>query len=136
MERCCGYGWRDASWGLRQPIDDARPLKPGDTIISWGSPEIGGYGCELGRTIILGQPTEEQRRYFELMLGAQEAALNALEPGVPCSEVDKAVLRYARRHKVEHLLLHHTGHGKGLEIHEAPFFRRGVHTTAGHGVYM
>jgi len=110
---------------LPHPIDDARPLHEGDVIISWGSSVVGGYESELERTMILGKPTDEQRRYFELMVGAQDAALAAIEPGVPCSRVDEAVLDFARQHDIEGLLRHHSGHGKGLQIHEAPFFDQG-----------
>jgi Xaa-Pro dipeptidase len=55
------------------------------------------------------------------MLGARQAALDTLRPGVTCADVDGAVMRYFEQHDLLAHWRQHTGHGIGLRNHEAPF---------------
>lgn len=113
---------------LPHPIDDSTPLQVGDVLIPWGSGQLGGYHSELERTMILGKPTDKQRFFFEHMLEAQNIALDAIRPGIPCSEVNNKVRAYLKQHQLEPYVRHHSGHGLGMEIHEAPFLDSGDHT--------
>ncbi|MFN8484263.1 MAG: Xaa-Pro peptidase family protein [Anaerolineae bacterium] len=114
---------------LPHPIDDATPLAVGDVLIPWGSGQLGGYHSELERTMILGKPSDRQRYFFEHMLEAQQAALDAIRPGIPCSEVNDAVQRYFDAHSLQPYVRHHSGHGLGMEIHESPFLDSGDQTV-------
>ena len=98
-----------------------RMIRRGDVIGAGATADIGGYYCELERTLIFGEPTAKQKRYFEAMVKAQEAAFNALKPGARCSDVDRATCDVFKNAGLSHLVLHHTGHGLGLEEHEPPF---------------
>ena len=102
-------------------IATKRPMKDGDVLITGAGAEIGGYSCELERTMILGEPTLKQQKYFEIMLMAQEAAFKALRPGVKCSSVDKATSKVLKKAGLSKMMRHHTGHGLGLEGHEPPW---------------
>ncbi len=113
---------------LPHPIDDSTPLQEGDVLIPWGSGQLGGYHSELERTMILGRPTDRQRLFFEHMLEAQNIALDTIRPGVPCSEVNDKVRAYLTRYDLLPYVRHHSGHGLGMEIHEAPFLDSGDHT--------
>jgi Xaa-Pro aminopeptidase len=98
-----------------------RMIRKGDVIGAGATADVGGYYCELERTIILGKPTAKQKRYFNVMVKAQEAAFRALKPGAKCSEADMATCDVFKKAGLQHLVLHHTGHGLGLEGHEPPF---------------
>jgi Xaa-Pro aminopeptidase len=98
-----------------------RPLREGDVLVTGAGADVGGYSCELERTMILGEPTVKQQRFFEVMLKAQDQALKALRPGVKCSSVDEATQRVFRKAGFAKLTRHHTGHGLGLEGHEPPW---------------
>lgn len=93
----------------------------GDILITGAGADVGGYSCELERTMILGEPTLKQQRRFGIMMKAQEVAFNALKPGVKCSSVDKAVRKTIKNAGLTGLTRHHTGHGLGLEAHEPPW---------------
>ena len=122
--------------GLPHPLDTNRPIEAGDVIIGWAGGTLDGYGSELERTMILGEPTSEQRRLFQIMLDAQQLAIDTIRPGIPCSAVDKAVRNYAEEMGVTSMLRHHSGHGKGLEIHEMPFFDQGDDTILQPGMLL
>lgn len=101
-----------------------RKIKEGDVLITGATGHIWGYASELERTLIVGRPTDEQKRYFEIMLEAHTAAIEAAGPGVPLSEVDQAAWKVFEKHNVAEYAQHHTGHHLGFEPHEAPFIDR------------
>jgi len=96
-------------------------IRKGDVVGTGATADVGGYYCELERTILFGKPTAKQKRYFNVMVKAQEAAFEAFKAGAKCSEVDKATFDVFKKAGLAHLVLHHTGHGLGLEGHEPPF---------------
>jgi Xaa-Pro aminopeptidase len=85
--------------------------------------------AEMERTLFVGEPTVEQRRYFDLMKQAREVAFNSIAPGRCCAEVDKAVTEFWKSSGCADLARHHVGHALGLEAHEAPFLDQGENTV-------
>jgi Xaa-Pro aminopeptidase len=79
-----------------------------------------GYCSDMTRTVHLGKPGAVERRAYESVLAAQEAAVAAVRPGVTCGEVDEAARSVLRKAGLEPYFTHSTGHGVGLEIHENP----------------
>lgn len=75
--------------------------------------------------MFVGDYTDEQEHYFELMLEAQTIAIDALGPGVPVAEVDEVVWEYFEEQGVTDLAEHHVGHNIGLGAHEPPYIDRG-----------
>jgi Xaa-Pro aminopeptidase len=111
-------------------------MRKGDVLVTGAGADVAGYSAELERTMILGKPTEKQKKYFEIMVKMQDAALSAYAPDVKCSEVDKATLKVARENGVTEYLLHHTGHGIGLEGHEPPWIDQGNHELLKPGMIL
>lgn len=93
----------------------------GDTLVTGASCPMFGYYSELERTMVLGEPSDEQRRYFGHMLALQDLAIDLCRAGNRCSDVDTAVRAYYERHGLEHTWRHHTGHAIGILYHEGPF---------------
>jgi Xaa-Pro aminopeptidase len=108
----------------------------GDVLVTGASTAMWGYQAELERTMIIGPPSDEQRRLFGHMKAAQEVAFDALRPGASCSEVDGAVRRYYEAHDLMPFWMHHTGHGIGLRYHEGPFLDTGDHTVLEPGMVL
>jgi Xaa-Pro dipeptidase len=100
-------------------------IQQGDVLVSGASADIDGYGSELERTMIVGEPTAEQTRAFDAMLALQTRAIEVMAPGVTAGEVELATVRLAQELGVADKLRHHVGHSIGLEGHEAPFLDRG-----------
>jgi Xaa-Pro dipeptidase len=99
-----------------------------DVLVTGASAPVWGYLSELERTMFVGDPSGEQERMFEHMLVLQDLALDAIRPGVRCSDVDKAVRAYFEEHGLWEHWRHHTGHAIGLRYHEGPFLDSGDHT--------
>ena len=80
-----------------------------------------GYHADCTRTSVVGaQPTEWQREVYELVATAQQAGRAALAPGVEYAAVDRAARELIKAAGYGEHFGHGTGHGVGLEIHEAP----------------
>ena len=102
-------------------IATRRMIRRGDVIVTGAGADVGGYSCELERTMIVGKPTPKQKRYFNVMVKAQDAAFKTFKPKAKCSEVDKATISVFKKAGLMDLVKHHTGHGLGLEGHEPPW---------------
>jgi len=103
-------------------------FQEGDVLVTGASAPIWGYVSELERTMILGTPSDDQKRMFEHMFNLQTLAMEALEPEKPCSAVDTEVRKYFEKHDLMPYWKHHTGHTIGLRYHEGPFLDIGDHT--------
>ncbi|WP_435180123.1 M24 family metallopeptidase [Halorussus sp. AFM4] len=102
-----------------------RRLREGDVLVTGATANVDGYFSELERTMFLGEPTDEQAHYFELMLEAQTVAIDALGPGVELAYVDEQVWDFFAEQGVADLARHHVGHNIGLGAHEPPYIDRG-----------
>lgn len=109
-------------------------LLPGDAIITGASANVGGYKSELERTMVVGEPSPEFRRYFDAMVQIQDAAFSAFRPGRRCAEVEADVVRAFQELGMQQHQRHHTGHGIGLEGHEQPFCDLGDETEVKPGM--
>ncbi|MGA8068989.1 MAG: Xaa-Pro peptidase family protein [Terriglobales bacterium] len=78
------------------------------------------YCSDRTRTVHVGRPSKEDRQLYDAVLEAQLAAIAAVVPGVTAGDVDEAARRVLRQRKLARHFTHSTGHGLGLEIHEAP----------------
>ena len=96
-------------------------FEPGDMLVTETAAPVWGYNAELERGMVIGTPTDEQRRLFEHVVAAQQAAFDAIRPGASCADVDQAVLDYFATHDILPFWRQHTGHAIGLRNHEAPF---------------
>jgi Xaa-Pro aminopeptidase len=103
-------------------------FQAGDVLVTGAGAPFWGYNSELERTMIIGAPSDEQRRMFEHMKVAQEVAFEALRPGALCADVDRAVRAYYEANDLMRYWKHHSGHAIGLRYHEGPFLDLGDRT--------
>lgn len=79
-----------------------------------------GYCSDMTRTVHVGRVSREARAWYNAVLEAQLAAVDAVRPGVTAGQVDEAARSVLRKSKLERYFTHSIGHGVGLEIHEPP----------------
>jgi Xaa-Pro dipeptidase len=79
-----------------------------------------GYASDASRTIAIGQPTDFDRKIYEITRQAQLAALDFVKPGVTAFEVDKVARDIITKAGYGEYFTHRTGHGIGMDVHEYP----------------
>jgi len=114
-------------------------LAEGDMVLIDTGCTVHGYNSDSTRSYVFGEPDAEQRRVWAVEREAQQAAFDAVRPGIACEEVDAAARRVLERrgfgpgYRLPGLP-HRTGHGIGLSIHEAPYLVRGDRTPLAPGM--
>ncbi len=101
--------------------------RPTDRVIGLGEPividmgaKVGGYCSDISRTIILGQEDETFRKVYDIVLGAQLAAMSNVRPGMTGAECDNLARSVIREAGHGDHFGHSLGHGVGLAVHESP----------------
>lgn len=103
-----------------------------------------GYCSDMTRTVHVGSVPRGSKQIYQAVLDAQEAAIEAVAPGVTAGAVDHAARSVLKKAKLDRYFIHSTGHGVGLEIHEPPRIAReqaevlqpGMVITIEPGVYL
>jgi Xaa-Pro aminopeptidase len=114
--------------GTLQP----QKLKEGDVVLIDGGCTVEGYESDVTRTGIFGKPSEKISRAFEVVRGAQDAALDAARAERLSGTVDeaaRAVITAAGYGPDYKFFTHRLGHGIGLDGHEHPYLVRGSKTV-------
>ena len=97
-----------------------RALAPGDLIRFDLGCLYQGYRSDIARTAVLGAPTEKQRRYYDAIRDGEQAAIAAMKPGVPVSQIFELAMKVTREAGMPHYQRNHVGHGIGLEPYDPP----------------
>jgi Xaa-Pro aminopeptidase len=132
----------------------ARKIEDGDIVVMDVGAQYSGYASDITRTVPAnGKFTPRQREIYEIVLGAQDAAIHALKPGMDmCRKGDKSVYKiaydYINSHgKDQHgkslgqYFIHGLGHNVGLNVHDPPQdlcrpFATGMVITIEPGIYI
>lgn len=121
-----------------------RVLSRGDLVTVDFGAYLDGFNSDMTRTVVLGEPDEFSREIYEVVRRAQEAGVAAARPGTTLVDVDKACRDIIEASGYGEYFVHSTGHGVGLEVHEAPaasqsgegFLEEGMTLTIEPGVYV
>lgn len=99
-----------------------RKLCAGDVVIlDFGTREQ-GYHSDITITCSVGEPADGRvHEIYALVLEAQQRALEAVRPGAPCAEIDRAARGVIEAAGYGDYFIHRTGHGLGLQVHEPPY---------------
>ena len=97
-----------------------RRLEPGSFVTMDFGCIVDGYCSDMTRTIAVGEPGEEMRRVYQIVLEAQRAGIAAARAGIPGREIDAAARKVIEDAGYGDYFGHGYGHSLGLEIHEGP----------------
>ncbi|MCL9817599.1 M24 family metallopeptidase [Natronocalculus amylovorans] len=107
-----------------------RVIQPGDPVVLDFGTRVDGYPSDQTRTVVFaGEPTAEFKTVHKLVKQAQQAAVAAVSPGMTAGEVDAAARDRIEAGGYGEQFIHRTGHGVGLEVHEAPDIVSGSDTV-------
>lgn len=97
-----------------------RRVREGDLVVIDFGALVDGYHSDMTRTVMVGEPSETQRRMLASVHASQAAGVAAVRSGAKARDVDEACRAVLRDAGWEDAFLHGTGHGVGLDIHEPP----------------
>lgn len=105
--------------------DDKRVIGDQDLVILDFGCRYKGYCSDTSRTVFIGEPAEEQRKVYEIVLRANREAEKAVKEGVPAEQIDRIARDVITNEGYGEYFICRTGHGIGVEIHEEPFIKEG-----------
>lgn len=111
-----------------KPHAHARPdyrIKEGDALLFDFGGTHQGFSADITRTFFVRQVSDYDRAFYDAVLRANEKGREVSRPGITASDVDDAVLKVLERSQFVAFCRHKTGHGLGLDVHEAPQIMRG-----------
>ncbi|HYO82683.1 MAG TPA: Xaa-Pro peptidase family protein [Bryobacteraceae bacterium] len=105
---------------------NSRRMDSGEVLLVDAGPECSMYASDLTRTVpVDGKWSKRQREIYNLVLGAQQAVIDAVRPGILLGGRDnkvglhKVALDYFEKHGVAKFFTHGIGHHVGLDVHDA-----------------
>jgi Xaa-Pro aminopeptidase len=117
------------AFGERAALPHARPtakrLRKNELVVLDLGAILGHYCSDITRTVYVGRAPKRIRTWYQAVLEAQKAAIAAAKSGAACGDVDGAARQVLAGYRIDHLFVHSTGHGLGLEVHEDPRVARG-----------
>ena len=134
--------------GARGALPHASPtaaqIRTGELVVVDMGAQQQGYCSDMTRMLHFGVPSGKVKRTYRAVLEAQLAAIDAVRPGATVASVDRMARQTLEKHGLREAFVHSTGHGLGLEIHEAPRIGRrgkgklasGMAITIEPGVYL
>jgi Xaa-Pro aminopeptidase len=105
-----------------------RRLQVGDTIIIDIVATLDGYKSDVTRVVHLGEPSPQVRAVHEIVLEANRRGREAAVAGATARDVDRAARAVIEQAGYGPYFIHRTGHGLGMEVHEAPWISAGSTT--------
>ena len=102
-------------------------LRPGDVLLIDFGGRLGGYNADITRTFFIGHATDEHAAIYETVLAANRLGRQICSPDLTAHDLDTAVTGVLRGSPFAELIVHKTGHGLGLDVHEPPQIMIGNH---------
>ena len=104
---------------------------------------VDGYNSDITRTFFFQDIKDDHKRIYEAVLKANKIGIDLLKPNASMHEIDDAVLNSLSNSGYQKLIVHKTGHGLGLDVHEDPYimrknydkFKEGMVVTIEPGLY-
>jgi Xaa-Pro aminopeptidase len=81
---------------------------------------VDGYASDMTRTVAIGEPSEDAHRGYQVVLEAQQAALDTAHAGMTGKELDTVARQVIEEAGLGDYFSHSLGHGVGLQVHEWP----------------
>jgi Xaa-Pro aminopeptidase len=129
--------------------ENRRQTRPGELVVMDVGAEHGYYSADVTRTIpISGRFDPRQRELYELVLGAQQAAMDSVRPGTDLAALNRLARDYMRRHSgrlcgesgCERYFIHALSHWLGMDVHDVGAYSRrlepGMVFTIEPGIYI
>lgn len=98
-----------------------RTIQNGDCIIFDLGAKFDYYCSDITRTVCIGKVSSKIKKTYDLVSRAYQEAINNVRPGISAGSIDKAARKIIDEAGYGEYFIHRTGHGIGIDIHEAPY---------------
>lgn len=105
---------------LPHGIASEKLIEQGDLVVLDFGCVVNGYASDITRTIVIGNPSQEQVKIYNIVREAQAQALRSVKAGVKCNELDAAARELIKNAGYGEYFGHALGHGLGLDVHSEP----------------
>ena len=99
-------------------------IKKGDCLLFDFGATVNGYHSDITRTFFIGSVSDEEKNIYEAVLKANELGKKISKPELTLHDLDDSVLNSLSYSGYEDLIVHKTGHGLGMDVHEDPHVMR------------
>lgn len=118
------YGFANALSGSHalepHSLSSSNEVDDGDSVVGIALPALQGYICEEERTVLVGNVDNEIRTAMETLVDIRREAMDMVEAGQATDEIDRVTSDRLCDAGYEEEIIHRTGHGEGVTIHEHP----------------
>jgi len=129
---------------LPHGVATTKVIENGDAVVIDMGAVYKGYCSDITRTVFVGEMTAEQRQVYDLVDRAQKFAIDKIEKGISCKDINEVAVNEFRKNGMDKYFVHSLGHGVGLDVHERPFvagrssdtFEPGMVVTVEPGLYL
>jgi Xaa-Pro aminopeptidase len=115
--------------GANSAYPHARPtskrLRKNELVVLDLGVILAHYCSDISRTVVVGKARARVRQWHQAVQEAQSAAIETVQAGVSCGDVDDAARKVLARNGLDRYFTHSTGHGLGIEVHEDPRVAKG-----------
>lgn len=114
-----------------------KPMRAGELVVVDSGAVYKDYWADFMRMSSIGEPTKEQRRFFDATLESQQAGVDKLAPGVTAHDIFSACNDVLVAHGLaDYVTFERLGHGVGLDMHEPPSMARGSELVVQPGMVL
>ncbi|MCM3412485.1 M24 family metallopeptidase [Metabacillus sp. YM-086] len=134
-------GYRSA---LPHGVASEKEIEKGDFVTLDFGAYYKGYCSDITRTFAVGEPSDELKKIYSIVLEAQLRGMNGIKPGLTGKQADALTRDYIKEQGYGEYFGHSTGHGLGMEVHEGPalsfksdtVLEQGMVVTVEPGIYV
>ncbi len=117
-------------------MPDDTPIAAGDALLIDFGAHFAGFNADITRTTFCGHVSDEHAAIYETVLAANETGRATAAPGVTADQLDTTTTAVLKASSFADLIVHKTGHGLGLDVHEAPYIMVGNHQELAAGMVL
>ena len=111
-------------------------IQDGDCLLFDFGATVNGYHSDITRTFFVKSVSDEQKNIYETVRKANQIGLDISKPGLSLHELDDTVLNTLANSDYAEFIVHKTGHGLGLDVHEDPYVMRKNHDLLEEGMVI
>ena len=111
-------------------------IQNGDCLLFDFGANINGYNSDITRTFFLNSASDESRNMYDVVLNANQKGREVSKPGVSMHDLDDCVMKVLEGSNFKDFIVHKTGHGLGMDVHEDPYVMRKNHELLEEGMVI